>query len=212
MLTVILTGGKSSRMGRDKAVLPVVDKTMSAMLVERYLEKLGPVAVSVNIEGRFPCPGALELVDAYPGCGPLNGLHSAFAQTNADAVFLTATDLPNGDPELAAFLLDRLGEHDACVIQRGNGRMEPLFAVYRRSCFPMVKRNLAGGQRSFVELFPALHVNCLKEEELSAFDLDYILMNVNTPKDYESFLSQSGPIKCMMPQPALPADFINEVY
>lgn len=192
MLTVILTGGQSSRMGRDKALLPLQHKTMSEALVQRYQRAFGEVAVSVNVKGRFPSGGARELVDAFPGIGPLNGLYSAFTQTDAELVFLTATDLPNGDPRLVQFLRNCIVKHDACVIQRADGNLEPLFALYRRTCLPYVQENLKLGRRSLHNILHKIDTRFIPEEELlMEFDLNTILLNLNTPTDYEAFCSGS---------------------
>ena len=184
MLTVILTGGRSSRMGRDKALLPLGDGTFLSQLVSRYRKALGRVAVSVDRAGRFSPCGALELVDAFPGKGPMNGLYSAFTQTDADTVFLTATDLPAGDPALARYLAERLEDCDACVIRRGDDFIEPLFAVYARSCLPVVRAYLETDCRAVHELLRDLRVRFVPESKLTAWALDLVLMNVNTPEDY----------------------------
>ena len=114
MLTVILTGGASRRMGRDKAMLPYGGSTMLQYLIDKY-SALGPVAVSVNKSGRFPFTGAAELCDPYPDLGPLNGIVSAFSETDADCIFLTGTDLPFGDTALVEKLMELRGDADACV-------------------------------------------------------------------------------------------------
>jgi molybdopterin-guanine dinucleotide biosynthesis protein A len=186
-MTVILTGGASRRMGRDKATLPAGGGTMLEALVRRY-SSLGPVAVSVNRAGRFETYGALELVDAYPGKGPLNGLYSAFSQTEEDTVFLTATDLPMGDVNLAGHLVGKIVGHDACVIERRSGKLEPLFAAYRRSCLPKVKECLDGGRLSFAGLLREINAMYIKESQLEDWDLDIVLMNVNTQEDYEKYM------------------------
>jgi molybdopterin-guanine dinucleotide biosynthesis protein A len=187
VMTVILTGGASRRMGRDKAMLPAGSGTMLESLVRRY-SRLGPVAISVNRAGRFETYGALELIDAYPGMGPLNGLYSAFSHMGEDVVFLTATDLPLGDENLALHLVGRIHGHDACVIERRSGGWEPLFAVYSRSCLPKVKECLEDGRLSFADLLREIDVLYIKESQLEGWDLDIVLMNVNTQKDYEKYL------------------------
>lgn len=188
MLTVILVGGKSSRMGRDKAVLPLSGTTFASTLIKKYETSLGAVAVGVDRAGRFDLGGALELVDAFPGKGPMNGLYSAFTQTDAKSVFLTATDLPYGDPELVKRLESSLGGYDACIIRRSGGYVEPLFAVYSRSCFEKVKRLLESDRRALSALIEDINVNFLDETDLPGWDLEKILMNVNTPDDYERVL------------------------
>lgn len=181
---VILSGGKSSRMGRDKAELRLGDETFLQRLVTRY-GRVFPVYVSVGQAGKFPLYGAGELVDLHPGMGPLAGLEAAFLQTDAEAVFLTATDLPFGSVELAQVLNENLEDQDACVIRRKSGEWEPTFAVYHRRCLPAVRQALTGGKLSFRGLYEQICVKWVEEEELKTFPLAYILQNVNTPEEYE---------------------------
>jgi molybdopterin-guanine dinucleotide biosynthesis protein A len=192
MLTVILTGGKSRRMGRDKALLPWHGETMLSSLIERYGNTLGEVAVSVDKAGRFECGHAFELVDVFPGMGPINGILSAFSQTASDTIFLTATDLPNGDPLLAKYLAERKGGSDACIIQRTNGNIEPLFAVYGRNCLQKAEEFLKTDRKALYSLLKELDVVYVPDSELGAWDLDKILINVNTPEDYEKLKKENG--------------------
>lgn len=188
MLTVLLTGGRSTRMGRDKALLPVNGVPAYQLLSERYAA-LGEVALSVDRQGHYPSPACRELVDRFPGCGPLNGLYSAFTETEADTVFLTATDLLFGDTALVRELADRLGEHDVCAIERENGRIETLFALYRRSCLPCVREALTTGHYSMMYVFDRADVRYIKESELPAWNLDRVLSNFNTPEEFAKAFS-----------------------
>lgn len=186
MLTVILTGGASRRMGRDKAMLPIGDKTMLQYLIDKYSAALGPVAVSVNTAGRFPFEGAAELPDRYPDMGPLNGLVSAFEETEADCVFMTGTDLPFGEPALAQRLYQLMGDADACIMRRGKKGFEPLFAIYRRKCGAAAAACLAEGRKSVLGFLETVNVRYVDPEEIPEFDLEHILMNVNTAEEYEA--------------------------
>lgn len=185
MLTVILTGGGSRRMGRDKAMLPIGGKTMLQHLIDKYSVSLGPVAVSVNRAGRFPFEGAVEIVDRYPDMGPLNGIVSAFSGSDEDIIFMTGTDLPFGEPELVKRLVALMGGADACIMRRGKKGFEPLFALYRRKCGEKAEECLAMGRKSIRDMLEALEVRYVENEELPGFDLERILMNVNTAEEYE---------------------------
>jgi len=187
MMTVILTGGKSRRMGRDKALLETGQGAMSLMLARRYAPVLGPVAFAVDEAGRFDCGEFTELPDAFPGCGPMNGLYSAFTRTGEDYVFLTATDMPCGDPSLAEHLLRSMGDSDICTIVHPNGHIEPLFSVYHRRCLPTAEAALRAGKHSLMELFDRHPVTKLPAETLTRWDLEQILTNVNTPGDYRRY-------------------------
>ena len=177
MITVILTGGQSRRMGRDKALLELEGQPLS-LYVARRMEALGPVAFCVDRRGRFPVGPYRELCDRYPGQGPLNGLVAAFEQTQEELVLLTATDMPSASPEAARRLLEAIGEHDACLF-----RGEPLFALYRRSCLEPARRCLEQGRRSFRELLKFVDALELEGDPLR-------FENLNTPGDYEQYTAR----------------------
>ncbi len=188
-IAVVLTGGMSRRMGRDKGMIPLHNgKTMLDNLVERYGAVFDQVYVSVNEGGRFDTAGAIELVDLRPNQGPMAGLETAFAKTDADTVFLTAVDLPLGTPELAKKLEELRGERDGVYICREDGRPEPLFALYGRSCQEKLYQYLEEGGRSFRGLFDRLDMRTVAEGELPDFDLEKILMNVNRPEDLDKVM------------------------
>lgn len=184
MLTVILTGGASRRMGRDKAMLPYAGTTLLQYLINKY-SMLGPVTVSVNELGRFPFTGAAELADRYPNLGPLNGIVSGFTETAEECLFLTGTDLPYGETALVERLAALMGDADACILRRGAKGMEPLFAVYGRACCRAALDCLERGEKSFFEMLRRVTVRYVLPEELPEFDLERILTNVNTPEEFE---------------------------
>lgn len=184
MTTVILTGGSSRRMGRDKAMLPFAGSTLLQTLIDRYAA-FGMVGVSVDRAGRFAFLNAAELADAYPGQGPLNGIVSGFRMTDAQELLLTAVDLPYGDPALALRLCEMRADADVCVLRRGVKGIEPLFAVYARSCALVAEDCLRKERRSLLAVFDRVKVRYVAPEELPGFDLARIFTNVNTPQDYQ---------------------------
>ncbi len=184
---VILAGGMSRRMGRDKSQLPVGEETMLARLVRTYRPHFDMVAVSLNEAGRFDTYGALEVVDRHPGDGPMAGLEAAFLDTGADAIFLTGTDLPLGDPALARYLLERLEGHDVCLLRSEKGP-EPLFAVYSSACLPLIRRALEEGRRSMYSVLTQVDTLEIPAHELPQFDVERVLTNVNDPEEYAKIL------------------------
>lgn len=184
---VILAGGMSRRMGRDKAALPFGEETMLSHLVRIYRPYFDVVAVSVNTAGRFDTYGALEVVDRHPGDGPLAGLEAAFLDTGADLIFLTGTDLPLGDPALAQHLMAVRGNHDACLIRSAKGP-EPLFAIYTSACLDAIQSALAEGRRSMFSMLQQVRTLELPAESLTDFNVSQILTNVNDPEEYARVL------------------------
>ncbi len=167
-------------MGKDKATLPLRGGVMALDIAARYRE-LGPVAFAVDRAGRFPVGEYRELVDRYPGCGPLNGILSAFLETEEEQIFLTATDMPAGEPAAVRYLLEKLGEHDACLFAG-----EPLFGVYRRRVLPAARACLEEGSYSLRSFLKRIHALELPSERPE------MLANLNTQADYETFLRRRG--------------------
>ncbi len=184
---VILAGGMSRRMGRDKSQLLIEGETMLQRLVRTYRPHFDMIAVSLNEAGRFDTYGALEVVDRHPGDGPMAGLEAAFLDTGADVIFLTGTDLPLGNAQLALHLLERLGDHDACMIRSDKG-IEPLFAVYSSACLPAIRKSLEEGRRSMFGVIQQVDTLEIPVAELAQFNAEQVLINVNDPDEYERIL------------------------
>jgi molybdopterin molybdotransferase len=191
MTTVILTGGKSTRMGRDKALLKLNGENLSLALADRFSKALGPVMFSVDEAGRFPCGDYPELADRYPGRGPMNGIISGFEHAGGGNILLLATDMPYADPALALELERRLGGHDICAIRRKSGHIETLFAVYGRRCLETALRCIGAGYSSILAVYDRLDALLIDEDELSGFDLDTALFNMNTPESYDACLQKA---------------------
>jgi molybdopterin-guanine dinucleotide biosynthesis protein A len=181
-IAVILSGGMSRRMGQDKATLTMGREGMLSGLVHRYSRCFDDVWVSVNEHGRFDTAGAGELVDHRPGEGPLAGLETAFLDTDAEVVFLTATDIPFGDPSLAKKLADACVNSDVCLLTE----QEPLFGAYRRTCLPVISALLNKEERRMKGLFETVRVKTLDASE----PVLERLMNVNDPETYRKALER----------------------
>lgn len=195
MTTAILIGGKSSRMGTDKAGLPVIGGgNMRTVLADRF-SVLGEVLFSVDRIGHFPCDGYRQVADRYPGAGPINGLFAAFSEGDAECALLMATDMPYADPALARRLEQELGSYEACTVLRSNGRVEPLFAVYSRHCLAKAEECISEGDYSMRAVLAKCSVKHVNEESLSEFDLNRILLNINTQKDYERYLHEADVVR-----------------
>jgi molybdenum cofactor guanylyltransferase len=181
----VLVGGRSSRMGRDKALL----QWNAHALVEEVAEKVGSVAGNVTLVGapeRYRGLGLACLPDIRRGKGPLAGIETALASGRAEWNLIAACDLPGMKAAWLGRLLRNAEESSAsCVVLRdGNGVVHPLCGVYRAACLPAIRR--------------ALDENCLRlqsvTEELGAemLDVESTLVNVNTPQDWIRWQRSAG--------------------
>ena len=190
---VILAGGQSRRMGRDKLSLEVGGET----LIQRVTQALSRRCNEVILAGRSEnVPNGVRLVhDARPGEGPLAGMESSFEEARFPLVFVAAGDMPFLSGELISHFLEELvrGETQA-VVPRCGGRLHPLCAAYERSVVPQVRSALDEGVRSVREFVGRLErVAYVEEAEIRPFgDPDVLLMNVNSPEDLRQARELAG--------------------
>ena len=128
----VLAGGRSLRMGRDKAAVALAGRP----LLEHMLDKLHAVGLRARVAGlRAPVPGiaADVLYDAHPDCGPLSGMETALTKSEAPLVLIVGVDLPLLEVEFLAWMLQRASTTGAmATVPRAGGKPQPLCAIYRR--------------------------------------------------------------------------------
>jgi len=191
MTVIILAGGQSRRMGRDKLSLPAAGETLLNRALRRYRAVFDKVLVSVAGPEKYPELGDARVFDRYPGAGPMAGLHAGLLRAGED-VFLTGGDMPFSSPEKALMLASLAGEKDACVLTDDTGRWEPLFGFYRLSVLPRAEELLSSGRRSMGALLGSIALREVRLEELGEGPDSPLLRNVNLPADYEKLRLELG--------------------
>jgi molybdopterin-guanine dinucleotide biosynthesis protein A len=185
----VLAGGKSLRMGTDKAFLSFG----GASLLDRALAVMGAVCDRVTIVGepaKFARYESLRhgsvVADFFPGCGPLAGIHTALAHSNADLNLMLAVDMPFVSSDLLAFLFTVAENNDASItVPRAGKGLQPLCAVYRRDFSAAAEKALRAGNYKVDAAFSGVSVRVIEEGELAAAGFsEQSFFNVNTPQDY----------------------------
>jgi len=180
----VLAGGKSTRMGADKAFLQWGDET----LLDRALGLAGTVASVVRIVGDAKKFGGLAPVvveDVYRDRGPLGGIHAALSNTASELNLMLAVDLPLMKPEFLAYLISQSSESGSIVtVPKVGGGFQPLCAVYRREFASAAEESLRAGENKIDPLFARVSTRVIEEKELvrAGFSAE-IFRNVNTPED-----------------------------
>ena len=179
----ILAGGKSKRMGADKAFVILDGRT----LLVRTLEFVRSVTDDVRIVGDAAKFAAFAPVveDVFRGCGPLGGIHAALRASAADLNLMLAVDVPFVSPELLQFLVARASTSAAIVtVPQTAKRWQPLCGVYRQEFADAAENALRGGRYKIDALFETGTTNVIGEEELAAagFSAD-MFRNLNTPEE-----------------------------
>jgi molybdenum cofactor guanylyltransferase len=179
----LLAGGKSSRMGADKAFLDFAGQT----LLDRALTVMSEVCGSVSIVGdpaKFAKYGSV-VADIFSGCGPLAGIHAALVHSPAELNLMLAVDMPFVSRELLAFLFAAAEDNDAMVTVPRDGKgLQPLCAVYRRGFSTVAEEALRAGKYKIDAAFSSVSMRVIDEGELAAAGFsEQSFFNVNTPQD-----------------------------
>lgn len=181
---VVLAGGKSSRMGTDKAMLMLDGRTLLERSVDKLKQSFSEIIIVDNGKVKYNLPGVREISDIYHDCGPIGGIHASLSNAKHDRVFVAACDLPFWGKGLAELLVKSCRGYDAAVPCIGC-YFEPLLAVYSKSCLEIIEANLKEKNYKVSELYKSLKVNFIKRDQLDkvcrAEDAFY---NINT---YDEF-------------------------
>ena len=183
---VVLAGGQSRRMGRDKSLLPVDGVPLLQRLVSHLKDSFPAVLVVTGRADAYPFLDVPVLADLRAGEGPMMGILTGLRSARTDASFVVACDIPEVDLDLVEALL-RLSEGVDAAVPRFPGDLwEPLFAVYRQSMIPHLERALARGERKVIEAYADAQVHTL------ALAGPWRLPNLNHPADWEAWVRGRG--------------------
>ena len=181
----VLAGGKSTRMGQDKAAVTLDGRT----LLDHALAALREVCRDVSILGRHELYGSLATVveDVFPECGPLSGIHAALSSSHTRLNLIIAVDTPFLAPKFLSYLVETAAASSAVVTTPEiNNYTQPLCTVYTLDFLPIAEQALRDGNYKIVPLFPKDRTLVIKEADLRqfAFAAD-MFENLNTPEDLE---------------------------
>lgn len=182
---IVLAGGKSTRMGTNKALLSLGQETMIGRVVG-LLRTLFPEIIIVTNEPELYQDLQVKLVqDVFPAQGPLSGIHAGLLASSYWYNFVVACDMPFLNPELIIFMVKEAQGFDGAV-PRLRGFYQPLHAVYSRSCIRPIEVCLKKRFTQVIAFYPAVRLRLLEAEVLKRFgDLDTIFFNINTPADLD---------------------------
>jgi molybdenum cofactor guanylyltransferase len=193
---IVLCGGKSTRMGSPKAMLPFGPETMLQRVVRLLGSVVTPIVVVSSREQALPLlPGYVRIArDDREERGPLEGLRAGLSALSAstEAAYVTSCDVPLLVPGFVNLMIELLGDHDIAVMDI-DGFPHPLSAVYRRTLLPHVEALLASDRLRPAYLFEAVRTRRVTPAEVASVDPDLLtLRNLNTPEDYRDALALAG--------------------
>jgi molybdenum cofactor guanylyltransferase len=189
LTAIILAGGESSRVGLNKskdqiklAGRPLIDWVISTLTSLDNLTKED--IIIVNSKEKYSNFKRV-FKDIFPQKGPLGGIFSGLKVSTSQYNLLVGCDMPFIEVKLLQYMIENINTYDIVIPCYGKGLIEPLCAIYSKSCLEVIERNIKAGVLSVREIFPHLKVKFIKEEEIKKFDVGlYSFFNINFKGDF----------------------------
>lgn len=186
---IIMAGGDSIRMGRDKSILPIKGQPMIKRIYDQLRPHFNQILISSNDISKYSFLGVEVIPDKVTGRGPLGGIASALAASANELNFVMASDIPQVDITLMRMLLRESRDFDVVVPRIGRSRYEPLFAVYKKTALTAIEDALLSGNYRIIDALSSCRVKYIDLSKTAAQQLS----NLNTMNDYLEFVrSEKG--------------------
>jgi molybdopterin-guanine dinucleotide biosynthesis protein A len=179
---VILVGGKSRRMGTDKAFLDVCGKPLFERVLDLFRESFAQTILVGDRDERFAGYGLRVVPDIYPGSA-LGGLFTGLSYAETGHVFAAPCDMIYPNRELMSHICSLKEDFDIVVPETARG-FEPLFALYSKRCLDPMLGLLERGIYRIIDFYPQVRVRNVTGRELDSFDCKgKSFTNINSPED-----------------------------
>lgn len=186
---VILAGGKSSRMGTDKALLKINGKSFIQHIAEVLQQVFEQVIIISDHADRYRFLRLPVYEDIFRNSGPLGGIHSALVHARTENVFVVSCDMPLLPSQVIRDLINSRVDGDATVISVQD-RVQPLCGLYKVRCLSVLEKHLTMGQRSALRFLDDVPTVVIPLEYRREYHALHLLTNVNTPEEYVKCVEQ----------------------
>jgi len=187
---VVLTGGKSSRMGRPKALLLFDGEPLIVHLVRALKRMFAETVIVAAPDQELPDLPATLVRDEVAYQGPVGGIYYGLKAASGEFCFVTSCDVPFLNPALISYLTSQISDYDV-VVPFWENRFQPLHAVYRTTVLPLLKGQLDRDELRPIYLFDKVQTCKVDEDVIRRFDPEGLsFLNMNTPDDYQRALQR----------------------
>jgi len=188
MTGVILAGGESTRMGKNKAFVEINGQRIIDRTVSLFREIFDDVLLVTNTPLEYIELKVKIVTDLIPGKGALGGIYTGLFFSSSPKAFFVGCDMPFLDRDVIQYFLS-LSQTADIVVQRTKNYWQPLHAIYSRTLLKPIERLLQQGELKIIKAYQGMKVREITEEELKPFDPDlHTLSNVNTPEELKKLL------------------------
>lgn len=187
---IVLAGGKSKRMGKEKALLHIGDKTIIDVLIEKLKTRFQKIILSTNSPGNFAFLKIPMVEDFYKNVGPLGGIHAGLMESESDKNFIISCDLPLMSIEMIDYICNYESDKKIIICKTGD-YIEPTFGVYHKDIVDelevILNLNLQYGlspkDLSIQDVIKKIGTEIIDAPKLPFYNED-LFYNMNTFEDY----------------------------
>jgi len=182
LTAIILAGGKSKRMGENKALVPFLGKPLIQYAIDLALEFTGDILISSNTRDldQFGFPVIPDVADIK---APLAGIHSGLRASTTDWNLVLTCDMPNVSKEVISLLLSSLDDNLRMVLPYHDGFIEPLCGFYHRRIMPVMENNMIIGKLSLLDLPGQVPHRLIEIRDLPSEEIALLFRNMNEKSD-----------------------------
>jgi molybdopterin-guanine dinucleotide biosynthesis protein A len=188
MTSIILAGGKSSRLGQSKALQVIGGKSLIQWVIDHLAILSAEIVIATAYGEAIPCSSSVEIktvADIYPGKGPLVGIYSGLIASSSSRAVVVGCDTPFLSVGLLEYMTQICSTFDV-IVPRIKNKVEPLCAVYSRSCLAPIQMLLGQNELMINKLFSMVKVKYVEEDEINRFDPEHLsFFNINSQADLE---------------------------
>ena len=186
---IILAGGKSLRLGHDKVLETIGNRNLLQQVISRINSLCRDIIIVTSRERTMPQsishPGVRIVTDTFPGKGPLGGIYTGLTTSNSVYNLVVACDMPFLNQALLQHMMQLADDFDV-VVPRVENTVEPLHAIYSKSCLAPIEDMIKQGNLVINQLLNLVRVRYVDAEEIDRFDPEHLsLFNINTKADLD---------------------------
>lgn len=180
---VVLAGGQSQRMGRNKALMELDGRTLIARVLDKLARLCDELIISANEGELYAHLPARVVPDVLPGRGALSGIHAGLAAMHNRRALVVACDMPFLSLSLLRYMTVVAAGYDTVVPRLGR-YYEPLHALYSVECLGPIEQLVAEGPQRVVALYERVRTRTIPEDIVRLFGAELSFFNVNTVQDW----------------------------
>jgi len=186
MTGIILAGGKSQRMGKNKAFIDSEGIPLFGRVYRVFKEIFSEIIIVANDAGPFERYEAILQMDIISDKGAIGGLYTGLFHSSNYHAFCSACDMPLLNPHVIKYMADKRDSYDVIVPKTHDG-LHPLHAIYSKRCLNPMRQLFDGGDLRIINFFHHVRVKYIEEMEIREFDPHMrSLINVNTEEEMEA--------------------------